>query len=183
MRSAVRIRSLVLALVLVLGWAASAANAEAQSSRYRALIESAILEYNAGNWDEARLLFQQAHAIEPTARTWRGMGLADYERRDYVAAIAELEAALANAHKPLSKSQRDEAARALDQARRYAPSTRSRCRRARRSSWSTASASRFQLKAWTKTTSSSSCAPHVPGPSASESACWKPSRAVRTTSC
>ena len=47
------------------------------------------------------------------------MGLADYERRSYVAAIAELEAALASPDKPLQGSQRESAERGLAQARQY----------------------------------------------------------------
>lgn len=104
----------------VLGFALAAASpAWAQPTGYDELVRAAIVEYNAGNWAEARLLFERAHAIQPNARTWRGMGLADYERRDYVAAIEELEQALASQTKPLSTSQRKSAERALAQARQY----------------------------------------------------------------
>jgi hypothetical protein len=106
--------TLMLALVL-----AKAASAHAQPSRFEDLVAAAIEEYNAGNWDEAHLLFARAHAIKPSARTFRGMGLADYERRNYVAAIAELEAALASPDKPLEKAQRESAERGLAQARLY----------------------------------------------------------------
>ncbi|HMI93063.1 MAG TPA: hypothetical protein VK509_16950 [Polyangiales bacterium] len=111
-----------LAWLLVIGALcaqADDASAQTQARGYEQLIADAIVEYNAGNWAEARLLFQRAHAIRPSARTFRGMGLADYEQRSYVAAIRELSAALASSDKPLSAQQRQSAELALAKAREY----------------------------------------------------------------
>lgn len=54
--------------------------AQSQSSKkneYADFIERALVEYNAGynagRWDEARILFERAHEIDPNARTLRGM--------------------------------------------------------------------------------------------------------------
>lgn len=91
----------------------------AQEDDYATLIREALVEYNTGNWAEAHLLFQRAHAIRPSARTLRGMGLANYERRSYVAAIRDLEASLSSTESPLSSEQRASTERALARAREY----------------------------------------------------------------
>jgi hypothetical protein len=61
---------------------------------YRDLVAEATREFSAGNFAEARTLFEQAHAAKPSARTLRGLGLTAYELRRYVQAVSELEAAL-----------------------------------------------------------------------------------------
>jgi hypothetical protein len=99
--------------------AASAPAARAQEDDYATLIREALVEYNSGNWAEAHLLFQRAHALRPSARTLRGMGLANYERRSYVAAIRDLDASLASTESPLSAEQRATTERALARAREY----------------------------------------------------------------
>ena len=96
------------ALVVAFGLA-QAAGAHAQagaSADYEVLVEKGIAEYRAGHWEESRALFEQAHAIEPNARTLRGIGLAAYEGRDYVGCIEYLELALEDTRKPLTERQR-----------------------------------------------------------------------------
>lgn len=58
-------------------------------------------------------LFEQAHAILPSARTFRGMGLASYQARKYVPAVGYLRAALSDTRKPLTPRFRQEAEAAL----------------------------------------------------------------------
>jgi tetratricopeptide (TPR) repeat protein len=89
------------------------------SDAYHRVIEEALQEFNYGNWDEAAVLFERAHRINPSARTERGMGMAAFEARHYVAAIAHLSAALSEQRKPLTAAQRDEVERALSRARGY----------------------------------------------------------------
>lgn len=111
-------------LVLVVAIAACVAvplhaRAQSEGSAYDALVREAVVEYNAGNWAEARLLFGKAHALEPNARTWRGMGLTDYEAKRYVEAIQELSAALDSDVKALTEAQRAEVEQGLERSRRF----------------------------------------------------------------
>lgn len=110
----------VAAVALFVGLLAASAPAARAQEDYATLIREALVEYNAGNWEEAHLLFKRAHAIRPSARTLRGMGLANYERRSYVAAIRDLEASLSSSESPLSADQRATTERALARARQYA---------------------------------------------------------------
>jgi hypothetical protein len=103
-------------LMCVALWAASAS---AQGADYTALVREAVAEYNAGNWGEARLLFGKAHELAPNARTWRGMGLCDYESKRYVEAISSLESALESTEKRLTEEQRSEVENVLERSRRF----------------------------------------------------------------
>jgi tetratricopeptide (TPR) repeat protein len=106
-----------LALIAALPWGARAQSAE--TSDYDAFVREAVAEYNAGSWGEARLLFGKAHELDPNARTWRGMGLSDYESKRYVEAIDELQAALESSIKRLTEAQRAEVERVLERSRRF----------------------------------------------------------------
>src|SRR5262245_59777470 len=75
---------------------------------YDQTIESALNEYRLGNWEEATALFTQAHALRPSARTLRGMGLSEFENRKYVSALVHCTAALADPRNPLNDEQRAE---------------------------------------------------------------------------
>ncbi len=70
------------------------ANDDARSAEYRRTIKEALREYELGNWNEALALFEAAHALEPNARTLRGMGIALFESRRYAEALTNLRAAL-----------------------------------------------------------------------------------------
>ena len=101
--------------------AAQANDAEAQSAetQYRAHIQRALQEYGLGHWSEARAFFVRAHEITPNARTLRGMGLASYEMRDYVAAIRYLQEARSDQRQPLSDTMRTEAERQIEEAQSF----------------------------------------------------------------
>ena len=75
---------------------------------YKKVIEGAVLEFDSGNWAEARALFEQAHALKPSARTLRGMGKVSFELKEYVRAQKELNEALVELRSPLSEPQRHE---------------------------------------------------------------------------
>jgi tetratricopeptide (TPR) repeat protein len=82
--------------------------ATSESAQYRALIEGALDEFNREHWTEAYALFMQAHALEPSARTLRGMAACAFEARQYLRAIEYMRAALSYANKPLDDVQRRE---------------------------------------------------------------------------
>jgi len=81
---------------------------EAADRTYDRTIERALSEYQLGNWDEAAALFTQAHALKPSARTLRGLGLSEFENRKYVLALVHCSAALADTRNPLNAEQRTE---------------------------------------------------------------------------
>lgn len=94
----------VAALLCALPSAALAQGARAQEPEptgYRAAIEEALAEYQALNFEEARALFAKAHALFPNARTLRGLGMVEFERRDYRASAEYLNQALASQVRPL----------------------------------------------------------------------------------
>ena len=118
----------VLLLAALASWIGAPAEVQSQrgeavssegSGAYRALIEEALREFDHGNWEEAGALFARAHAMEPNARTLRGMGLAAYEGRHYVESLQHLRAALADARRPLTASQRSDVERTIERAERY----------------------------------------------------------------
>src|SRR5438876_3748895 len=75
---------------------------------YRALIDDAVAEYDAHHFEESRALFRRAHQLAPSARTWRGIGMATFELRDYVKSLRALEASLVDSRSPLTSAERDE---------------------------------------------------------------------------
>jgi hypothetical protein len=78
------------------------------SGPYAELIEGALREYRAHRFHEARSLFAQAHAVFPNARTLRGLGLVEFELRNYVESAALLQRALAEPERALTGSLRSE---------------------------------------------------------------------------
>lgn len=86
--------------------AASAAPSSGVSAEYERAIAGALEEYRLQHYDEARSLFERAHALDPNARTLRGLGMVEFERRRYVRASELLEASLASTTKPLTEEQR-----------------------------------------------------------------------------
>jgi tetratricopeptide (TPR) repeat protein len=100
---------------------ASAANkqedkAGSHDPAYRSAIEEALREFELGNWNEALALFQKAHAIEPNARTLRGIGFCLFENRRYVDAMRHLEQAMVDTRSPLSPAQRSSTQQVLERA-------------------------------------------------------------------
>jgi tetratricopeptide (TPR) repeat protein len=86
---------------------------------YRRLIKEGLAEYEARHFDEARSLFRRAHELNPNARTYRGIGMASFELRDYVSAVHNLSAALRDSRKPLSSEQRKHSQDLLDRSRMF----------------------------------------------------------------
>ena len=113
-------RGALLALLL----SALASSAEGQSAadaeaRYQNSVRQALQEYGLGHWNEAKAFFQQAHALQPSARTLRGLALTDYELREYVGALGYAEQALTNGVRPLTEEMRREIEALRDKARHF----------------------------------------------------------------
>jgi tetratricopeptide (TPR) repeat protein len=87
--------------------------------RYAALIRTALAEMDARNYAEARVLFAKAHALQPSARTERGLGTVEFELRRYTVAAVHFRAALASAVRPLDDAMRREVEQALARAISY----------------------------------------------------------------
>jgi hypothetical protein len=99
--------------------APESACAQNKGDGYPQVIQNAVVEFDAGNWAEARVLFEQAHTLRPSARTLRGMGMASFEMKEYVRAEKELNASLVDLRSPLAEAQRHEVLALLLRLERY----------------------------------------------------------------
>jgi hypothetical protein len=95
------------------------ASASAADAEYAKTIADALREYRLGNWEEATAMFTRAHALRPSARTLRGMGLSEFENRKYASALVHCSAALADARNPLNPEQRSELERVIARASEF----------------------------------------------------------------
>lgn len=86
---------------------------------YRKAIKDGVAEYEARHFEEALSYFRKAHQVYPNARTFRGIGMASFELRDYVTAVRSLTAALDEQRKPLSPDQRKETQDLIDRCRLF----------------------------------------------------------------
>lgn len=112
---------LAVGLTLLSGFAVrSSALAEpAATASYEDTIRHAVEEYSLGHWTEARFFFARAHALNPNARTLRGLGLTCYESRNYVEAIGYFNQALQSSEQPLTDKMRTDIAQLLQQAQQF----------------------------------------------------------------
>jgi len=99
--------------------AAASADAQAGALDYEGAIARAIQEFDLGHWDEARALFERAHSLRPNARTLRGLGLVEFERRSYVHAEQLLAASLDDPRMPLTPALRLEVQDVLTRTRTF----------------------------------------------------------------
>ncbi len=81
---------------------ASQPSAAGDAATYRDAVEQGMSEYKAGHIEEALALFVKTHSADPNARTLRGMGMAEYELRRYIASLGHLRQALTSDRKPLT---------------------------------------------------------------------------------
>lgn len=86
---------------------------------YRPLIDEALREYAEHNFTEARALFLKAIAVYPSARAYRGVGMSEFELRNYGDSAGNLEQALNSTVQPLTGSLRTETERLLERARNF----------------------------------------------------------------
>lgn len=113
-----RLCTWVAAGMLLAAIAAPAAAAE-DPPEYTAAISEAVSEYQAGNFAESRALFERANALMPNARTLRGLGMVEFELRNYPASVDFLEKALLSSAKPLESELRAETQQLLLRARGF----------------------------------------------------------------
>jgi tetratricopeptide (TPR) repeat protein len=112
-----QVLALALGCFLLLLGAVSRASAE--SPDYQRAIAEAVAHFDARRYHEAREFFAEAHALSPSARTLRALGLVEFELRNYLESIAYLEQALAATQKPLDAALRREATDVLVRAKRH----------------------------------------------------------------
>jgi hypothetical protein len=93
--------------------------ADAAKPDYERVVRDALQEYHLTNFAEAYALFEQAHQLRPSARTWRCLGMTSFELRQYVRSEAELRAALTDVREPLTAEQRSEVVTLLDRVAHY----------------------------------------------------------------
>jgi hypothetical protein len=123
--------------LLMASFALAAPQAKAQTSRantagearpagrageppgYRPLISEAVAEYDAGNFAEARSLFDKANTLYTTARALRGLGMVEFELRNYSDSVSFLEKALDSKVQPLEGKLRAETEALLGRARGF----------------------------------------------------------------
>jgi hypothetical protein len=86
---------------------------------YRKAIKDGVAEYDLRHFEEALGYFRRAHKIYPNARTYRGIGMASFELRDYVTAFRNLWAALHDQRKALSDEQRKETEDLIERCRLF----------------------------------------------------------------
>ena len=87
--------------------------AQTDPNEYETLIDRALAAFEAARYPEARSLFEAAHALQPGARTLRGLGLIAFQQHDYNLARHELSTAMASTLRPLTPVQRVELAELL----------------------------------------------------------------------
>lgn len=113
-----RIPRLLAVLCLCLACARVHAQQDDAHARYADLLRQGVDAFTQGEWQSARAAFERAHAIEPTARTFRGLALCDFELGHYAQAIRELESALSDPRRPLTPELRAQVLRTLERALR-----------------------------------------------------------------
>jgi PEGA domain len=92
---------------------------EGTPAGYAETIDEGLAEYARGNYVEARVHFQKAHELAPSARTLRALGNADFELRNYGDAVLHLDAALRSDVRPLDAALRSATERLFERARAY----------------------------------------------------------------
>jgi len=97
----------------------STANDAELAAEYERAIAQAVGEHERGHFEEAREHFRESHALSPSARTLRGLGMVEFELRNYGESVHFLEAALASTVRPLPPDLHAEVSRLLERARAY----------------------------------------------------------------
>jgi tetratricopeptide (TPR) repeat protein len=98
----------------------------AMRAEYKQITDAAIAEFEAGRFAEARALFLRAHALMPSARTLRTLGMTAFELRSYPQALVELQGSLDEARRPLEPKQRAQVAALIERTRDFVGSYRLR---------------------------------------------------------
>ena len=78
------------------------AGALSAQTEYQTALDRSLAAHAAGDHVQARVFMEQAHALEPSARTLRGLGVVAYADGRHVDAIFHLEGALSSPVRPLT---------------------------------------------------------------------------------
>lgn len=111
--------SLLCGVLLFANTAVAQAPGSREPAAYRSSINEAVAEYEAGNFAEARSLFDKANSVYSTARALRGLGMTEFELRNYSDSIAYLERALDSKVQSLEGQLRAETEQLLARARGF----------------------------------------------------------------
>ncbi len=96
---------------------------EGVAPAYRELIKTAVRHYNRGDWLEARRLFLSVYEVTPNARVARGLGLVEFDLRNFDASRRYLEEALLSKVRPLEAEQRAQLSQVLQKIAEHEAST------------------------------------------------------------
>jgi hypothetical protein len=100
MRMCLKMLSLLL-FVWCGGAAVQAQDVTDNPTDYDQSLSRALEAHARGDHETARVFMERAHALEPSARTERGLGIVAFAQQKHLAAIRHLDAALASRLKPL----------------------------------------------------------------------------------
>lgn len=116
MNSSLRLRGSSMLLIAALSLNALPCAADAPDAAFQRSIERAVTEFDAGHFAEAQRHFREAHALSPSARTLRALGMVAFELRAFAESVHFLEQALDSPIKPLDPALRKEAKAILERA-------------------------------------------------------------------
>ena len=88
--------------------APSASPPPAAGAEYERLVDDAVAEFRRRNFAEARSLFARANALNPNARTLRGLGMTELELGNFIDSSELLRSALDSKVRPLEGTLRSE---------------------------------------------------------------------------
>jgi hypothetical protein len=108
---------LVVALLLSVAPLAHAAGTE--STEYTEAVSLGLAEFEEKNFLEARTHFARAHSLDPSARTFRALGMVHFELKNYVDSVKYLSEALRSNVRPLDADKRDKTEKLLARAKGY----------------------------------------------------------------
>jgi hypothetical protein len=106
-------------LMCVLACAAGSLAQDSAPAEYTEAVQRALEELDANNLPEALAEFRHAHRVFPNARSLRGIGMVEFDLREYERAARHLQEALASREKPLAGALRAETEQLLARALRY----------------------------------------------------------------
>ncbi|HTU58204.1 MAG TPA: hypothetical protein VMF89_07215, partial [Polyangiales bacterium] len=94
-------------------------SAAADDAEYTRATERGLEEFGERNFEEARAQFLRAHALSPSARTLRAVGMVEFELKNYADSVRYLEEALDSSVRPLEQARRKEVEALLETANTY----------------------------------------------------------------
>lgn len=98
--------SLTTFFLLLFSLSAPRVTAAQADLNYQQATAQALSAYASADYARARVLFERAHALDPSARTFRALGLTAVNLKHYDEARHDLVAALSDSRQPLGNEQR-----------------------------------------------------------------------------